>query len=114
MASVGCVRDDGTAPVVVVQDRFRDLTTLSKSQPISVQEEPEPPEHLTLPGVGDVAFVVERGPVSGSGRELPDDATGAGQVEVDEGRSVPWPPVDDRIERCRGLVIAAQQLSDAG
>ena len=27
MASVGCVRDDGTAPVVVVQDRFGDLTT---------------------------------------------------------------------------------------
>src|SRR5262245_39238325 len=81
----GRVGDDGTAPVVVVQDRLGDLTALGERQPIGVQQEAEPPERLALPGVGDVALITQRGPVPGGGGEIPDDAARAGPVKVDEG-----------------------------
>src|SRR2546430_7174962 len=134
VADVGRVGDDGTAPVVVVQDRVGDLTTLGEGQPIGVQQEAEPPERLALPGVGDVALIAQRGPVPGGCREIPDDAARAGQVEVDEGRSravaeyhvgrvdvvvadqpggeagrnAPGPAVPGRVERRCGIVIPAQ------
>ena len=59
VADLGRVGDNGAAPVVVVQDRFGDLTALRDGQPISLQQEAEPPERLALPGVGDVALVAD-------------------------------------------------------
>jgi hypothetical protein len=59
VADLGRVGDSGAAPVMVVQDRFGDLTALRDRQPISLQQEAEPPERLALPGVGDVALVAD-------------------------------------------------------